>query len=298
MTRNVDRLRPTPPEPTPEKPYAQLDWLGAQFVRRYQNEKTRYTVLKVVAAFKKYYRDTKGYGERSSSDSRFFLAKDMDQFVLYNVRHYWLEQGLASFTIAHRVRVMSRLLKYAVAKGYVPIEVFSITMWEGKRETKQHEGYEDAELDWIRKLISEKVRHSAKVAADYQRKEIGADPRVGFGMAKGAKGWKHWSNMVWYFENVLNCRPFLATRANLKTHRSFCYAAAQYHAGLASVWLRLGVSPLIDSNLIVPLAIKLAWETGLNPESVLNLRRDCFQEFHPLTGQPYPRLLQGTLNRQ
>jgi hypothetical protein len=33
--------------------------------------------------------------------------------------------------------------------------------------------------------------------------------------------------------------------------------------------------------------MKLAWETGLNPESVLSLKRDCFRDSHELTGQAY-----------
>jgi integrase len=44
---------------------------------------------------------------------------------------------------------------------------------------------------------------------------------------------------------------------------------------------------VIDKNLIMPLVLKLAWETGLNPGSIKNLKRDCYRESHPTTGLPY-----------
>lgn len=37
----------------------------------------------------------------------------------------------------------------------------------------------------------------------------------------------------------------------------------------------------------MPLLVELISETGLNVESVLSLRRDCFNEAHPLTGLPF-----------
>jgi integrase len=85
---------------------------------------------------------------------------------------------------------------------------------------------------------------------------------------------------------VLDSKPFIAKGASLRQHKSFCNAA-QYHGGLAKIWRRLGVAPLVGSKVVAPLALKLAWETGLNPESVLSLKRDCFQASHQLTGQPY-----------
>jgi hypothetical protein len=47
------------------------------------------------------------------------------------------------------------------------------------------------------------------------------------------------------------------------------------------------VSSFIDSDVIMPLLVELISETGLNVESVLSLRRDCFNEAHPLTGLPF-----------
>ncbi len=37
----------------------------------------------------------------------------------------------------------------------------------------------------------------------------------------------------------------------------------------------------------MPLLVELMSETGLNMESALSLKRDCFNEAHPLTGLPF-----------
>jgi hypothetical protein len=49
---------------------------------------------------------------------------------------------------------------------------------------------------------------------------------------------------------------------------------------------RWGVWPQIDRRIIMPLGALLAMHTGLNPESIKNLKVDSYTASHPLTGQP------------
>jgi integrase len=134
-----------------------------------------------------------------------------------------------------------------------------------------------------------------QVANGYQRTGLGMDPTLAGQTNDDGneadtienRGWRDWENVVWYFENCMNCKAVAHTQVWFE-HREF-FSGSRKHGHLAKIYKKLGVSVQIDIHLIAPLAIKLCWETGLNTETLLGLRRDCFQEDHPLTGLPYLR---------
>jgi len=147
------------------------------------------------------------------------------------------------------------------------------------------------------------IRFSKGLLNPYVPTGKGKDPRaLNRRKLKGQKllgqGWNCWAindkdehvpqedNVRWYFENVMNCMPFSATRHNLK-HLHFFIMARVLYGGLRALYREWGVSYSIDSDVIMPLLVELTAETGLNVESVLSLKRDCFKEAHPLTGLPY-----------
>jgi integrase len=124
--------------------------------------------------------------------------------------------------------------------------------------------------------------HEGDATVPHFRTGIGEDPRP----RRGA--WLKTENLVWYFENVLNCQ-ILDGRELESRHLKFLRAVRETHGGDYTNFYRrvLGVSNRIDSHVIVPLAVKLACETGLNVESLLSLERDCFVESESLTGLPH-----------
>lgn len=292
MTRKVTRLSPTLPEPTPENPHAQLDWVWEQFARRYSNKETKRTSYTRLAAYKRFLADAHGGDERLHGDPRFRIAVHWDQFALYNAERYWRSQGLASHTVHSYLKGLRAVVYYASSKGLTPVREFiEPEIGPRERETKIREAYEDEELKLIRKVITENTKYAMRIVEGYKPTGVGKDPRVGTGHAsrRPGEGWACWDNMVWYFENVLNCKPFLQIGENRNRHCQFSQAAYRSHDGMSGVWRRLGVAPVIDGNLVYPLALKLALETGFNRDVILGLKRDCYRNAHPLTGLPYVR---------
>lgn len=292
MIKKVTRLSPKPPEPTAENPYAQLDWVWERAGLRYRNKNTRANHHYRLAAYKRFLAEEHGYDERLQEDPRFRLAVHWNHYTLYNAAKYWHSQGLASHTVHNYLHSLRIVLHYAAARELTPAtEFLEPEIGPLHRETKIREAYEDAELEVIRKVITEATKYAMRVVAGYNPTGAGEDPRrtADYAYVRPGEGWACWDNMVWYFENVLQCRPFHKIRGNSDSHRQFITAAYSYYGGPNGVWRRLGVAPVIDSSLIFPLAMKLAMETGLNPYAILGLKRDCYRDSHPLTGLPYVR---------
>jgi len=290
--RNVSRLSPKPPEPTRENPYAQLDWVWERYCRRYENKATRATHYAFLSAYKKFLAKAHGFDDRLREDPRFHLSVHWDQFVLYNAEKYWRSKGLSSYTVIGYLRVLRAVAHFAAATGLTSVrDFFEPETGIGQRETKIRESYEDKELEMLRREITEATKYAMRILAGYKSTGAGKDPGVGKKIVNNrtGRGWACWDNIVWYFENVLNCRPFLSVTANKSRHAQFITAACNHYDGMSGVWRRLGVTPVIDSNLIFPLVLKLAMETGLNRDAILGLKRDCYRNSHPLTGLPYVR---------
>src|SRR5690606_25035615 len=106
----------------------------------------------------------------------------------------------------------------------------------------------------------------------------------------------HWGdidNVRWYFENALNFEPILGTLENKILHKTYVdYAPKTYFKDIGSlrgIYREWGVAPYIDADLIMPLLVQLAIQTGLNVQSLLELELDCFEEKNPLSGVPVLR---------
>jgi integrase len=296
MTSDLDRKRRTPPEPTSADPYAQLDWLGERYARRYAREASRRNIRNIVRAYKKFLTEEVGYDERLAKDSRYYLAVHCDPFALYNADLYWRSMGCSTHTRSAWVRGLRKLFEYAAAEKLTPTTIFIIPRWDKtKRETLQREAYEVEELKLIWDTFNPHFQYTRRVAAGYKPTGIGSDPRrgksntqrhslTGQSTNRNPIRWS-WENFIWYFENEMNCQPVVASKDSI--HQRFFSAASDHYGSVKEVWRRLGVTPIIDVNLILPLAMKLCWETGLNTGALLALKRDCLQEAHPLTNQPF-----------
>lgn len=300
MTAELISIKPNPPEPTPDNPHAQLEWLCGRYIRRYNNKQSIQSVQSAVKAYETFLKETGGYDENLLKDPRFHLLKHWDQYFLLHAEGYWRSKGKSSHTIYKRIQILRNLFDFAVADQLtattfviVPNSIYPV------RETPQREAYEDEELAFISTIITPAVEWAKTLVAGYKPTGIGEDPLKKLALKKAASTelrqqadsssvWQ-WENIVWYFENVLNCEAIRKTEANLSKHGQFFHGAVSQYGSMEFVWRKLGVSPLIDADLMFPLAMKLCWETGLNPEVLANLRRDCFQPSHPLTGLPYLR---------
>ena len=299
------------PTPTKEDPYRQLDWIFKDKSSLYSNQGTQENYLTALAFYKRFLKHTHNYNAKLEKDPRFFLEREWDVFALHKVK-VWLDAtniaGHDGYRSSHSItNIMSALrqtMEHAYEHSYIDKPVINVPMSEAVRETDSHSAYSLEEYEQIFEAIGPMIKFSKGLLTPYVPTGRGKDPRAlnKTNKKRGEKllgeGWKCWGlndknetvpqedNLRWYFENVMKCIPFSATRKNRK-HLQFCLTARLLYGGLRSLYRNWGVSYSIDSDVIMPLLAELTAETGLNVESVLSLKRDCFKEAHPLTGLPF-----------
>ncbi len=115
----------------------------------------------------------------------------------------------------------------------------------------------------------------------YTKKRIGTDP------TKGAQvPWTQWNNIVWYFENVLQCEYRSINWLRDNGHHSFIRAARFFHGGIDAVWQRLDVWSSTTKQALTPFVMFFAIVTGANKTPLIEMKRDCIRE-DALLGRKY-----------
>jgi hypothetical protein len=310
---NIIEFRLPMPEPTPEHPYAQVDWIFREKMSLYEKSHTKENYKAALAFYKKFLQETSNYNPLLDGDARFYIKDEWDVMALHKVKQ-WLDatniQGtddyLTSNTINNIFSNIRQTMEYAYDHNYINRPVINVPMPAAVRETLNRSAYSNEEYTAIFNIISPMIRFSKGLLRPYSRTGKGRDPRnreregIGPGEKLLGQGWNCWiknfdgdgfvrsdDNMRWYFENVMGCIPLRGTPEHLKKHGNFFDYATRIHGGLHRLYRKWGVSVLIDQDVIMPLVVKLISETGLNVETLLSLRRDCFKDAHPLTGLPY-----------
>jgi hypothetical protein len=212
------------PEPTFEAPHLQIDWVWQRFMRRYENVSTLKGLKINLSAYKRFLNAVNGYDERLKVDSRFFLSVNWDFFAIHNAEKFWRESTrLSSVTVGDYVRSLRQVIEFAAEEGLTAVRDFSRPSLCAVPEGTDHEAYDEQELILIRPIIQEGVSHASKIAAGYAASGVGRDPRslvCSPNMGEQWENWKDWENMVWYFENVMNCR---ASSGLATCYRCFSY---------------------------------------------------------------------------
>jgi len=299
------------PEPTRDNPYAQLDWIFNDKASLYSNPGSGQNYASALAFYKRFLRHTHNYSAKLEKDPRFFLAREWDIFALHKVKA-WIdatnvagENGyLTSYTILGTMSSLRQTMAHAYEHSYIEKPVINVFVAGAVRETTSRTAYSLDEYEQIFQVLTPLIKSSRDLLKAYVPTGRGRDPRkvqradIKRGNRLMGQGWNCWGvneegtivrqedNLRWYFENVMNCIPLSVAAANLK-HLQFFLAAARLHGGVKQLYRNWGVAYSISTDVILPLLVELTSETGLNVESVLTLRRDCFKEAHPLTGLPF-----------
>lgn len=297
------------PEPTLENPLIQVDFL---FNRLAELKPGTRTVLKTALSFYKrvYLAATHNYDPDLPSKRLFFVRAQWDSFALVKVQSF-LEvhnvennpRRLSSASVSNIVSALRQVMRYAALHQLTEGgHVFSTASAPVQRETTQQTAYSDQEMDTINRWLHSKLQqaHAAAQAPGYQRKGTGRDPRLraprgnSLSEESSAFGWKHLPNLRWYFENVMKCQASYKWVSSEHPHYSFYYHAARYYpGGYQGLFTDWRIRPVLTLDVLMPLAMKLCLETGLNTSSLWNLTADCFQEKHPLSGVPYIQYYKG-----
>jgi hypothetical protein len=298
------------PDPTKEIPYIQVDWIFEERASLCNTKSTKNNYISACTFYKKYLLETGNYNSTSEDDSRFYIENEWDNLALHKVKS-WIDatnvegadEYLTSYTIAGHFSAIRQTMIYAYECGYSKHLVADVIMQHGVRETKTRAAFTTEEYEAIFKVINPLIKFSRGLLKPYEKTGIGKDPRVRIAGRRREKllghGWACWrfssdgkemipsdENIRWYFENVLECRPIPCTEEYKIKHKHFLDMAGLHHGGLNNLYRKWGVSSCIDQFVIMPLVVKLIAETGLNVESILSLRRDCFKGQEHLTYLP------------
>lgn len=281
------------PIPTNATPYAQVDFIFNLIADTKTNKHTRSNYRTALTFYKKYLEKTYNYNEDFEKIGLFYLHKHLDEFALVNMKKYidtenvnGSEGYLTTYSIVTFFNTIRIVLNEAILLGYTSFNnLINVSMPSGTRETDTNVAYSEFEMNQIKSALKEELRYVYRVfrKEGYKVEGVGQDPRTGKGL------WKNIDNIRWYFENVLHCEPIMHTTENAKEHRSYFDRITKWYykdGGLRGIYRQWGVVPLIDADLIMPLVLQIAIETGLNVQSILELNVDCFEEKNPISGVP------------
>lgn len=287
------------PEPTKANPYVQIEFIFMRVADTKENQNTRNNYLGAMRFYKTFLKSTNNYDNSLKTDNRFYLQKHWNEFALVNVRNYMdatnkrnNEGYLTSHTLVGYFSAIRIVFQEAISMGLFKTDAFiDVAFGQVVRETETNIAYSVLEFDQIKVALKEELNYVYKIYRKdgYKFTGVGEDPRnrpIGDRNAK----WNLIENMRWYFENVLDFDPIIGISENKINHKMYVeYAPTKYFneiGGLRGIYRLWGVTPFIDADVIMPLVIQLAIQTGLNVESLLELEIDCYEESSPLTGVP------------
>ena len=293
-TTSVAFLRATPPDGTAIEPFRQLDWIVEEFVAKYKNEMTRKSFRDTVVYFKRALIERLRPTGEDGALRPFDRFVDLHSLTLYDLLHWLQAKGCAPHTIKSATRVVAAVTRYCISRRWIKaVHLIHPRMPRPQRTSTLFDPYSQAELNYVRMAIQPFLIQVEKLNLGYVRSGMGYDPRTKkhYRLADGSRGshWSQWHNIVWYFENVLQCQALPMKTLESAGHKYFVARVYEFHGGINATYERLGTGQSPSTRLVIPLLIKLAWETGLNPSTLYLLKRDCYQPEHPLTGQPYLR---------
>src|SRR5208337_2752502 len=119
-----------------------------------------------------------------------------------------------------------------------------------------------------------------RIETPYVKTGKGVDPRPNTGL------WKDFDNMVWYFENILDCQYRTGQWLAANEHSTFVSSAYKYHMGTDNVWEAMGVWYGTTWEMLIPFLLLFVYLSGANPTPVMRMRRDCIRQ-HPTLDRRY-----------
>ncbi|MFD4928736.1 site-specific integrase [Peribacillus butanolivorans] len=299
-------LRQKIPQPTVENPYAQVKFIFETVAKTKNSRSTIQNFRNACSFYIRFLEDTRNYDISLAEEPRFYLKKHWDEYCLLKVERYLSETNikgnegyLTSHTITGYISSLRQVMVYAGNHNLCSTEnFFDVNLGTSERETNIRNSYSTREYDEISSMLNQELKfvYRLRSGQGYEKTGVGRDPRVvpRKNVPRGVKiegyGWKEIDNVRWYFENIMNCQPLPGTPENKQRFNTFFANATnkfKHLGGLNGIYRKWGVASLVNSEVIMPLAVKLISETGLNPESLWDLEIDCYEKEHPLSGVPY-----------
>lgn len=281
MTRK--KLKLFLPESTLANPLAELEYVMTRVAERFQHKDVAY-----YTHFKNYYARylLEIFGASYILNIRIQWQPDeLEQFLSWLIRSNppGKPKSISDGTIGQLISRGSQLMIWAYDNHYIEEAVRRPYTGTPSRDTMRRAAYTDEECAEILDKMRPQLVLAETLARGYQPAGIGCDPRN-----LPPHEWNK-ASLIWVFENILECTPVKASLFPNTGSQMWCIKEyIQKEFGSINEWYKtLGVYPTLRSDVLSALALKLASETGLNAESIVALKRDCFVEEDGLTGQPH-----------
>ena len=269
------------PKASCENPLAEVAAVFDASIARYTNQSTILTykgVKRLVLDF-------------IASDPRFAkkiirVGHEFDQYFLVHLKNHMDYQPYSSSYRASVLSAVRGVLSYAVVNSfYGYLSFLDIILDPTSRETNARNSFSENEFRNFDNALDQEIAYvESKLMPGYKPTGLGVPPEFnGHGFVPG------WSddenNMRWWFENKLDCMPFVNSKTMSFAQKKFYFAALK-HGGTRNLFQRWGVPLGLDGFVIMPFLFKLVTWTGLNSTPAQSLKTTDYIRNHPLTGKP------------
>lgn len=226
-----------------------------------------------------------------ASDPRFagkviHVGQEFDQFFLVHLKNHMDFQPYSSSYRATVLSAVRGVLTYAVVNSFYGYRSFlDVVLDPMFRETTMRNSFSDNEFQQFDKALDDEIAFvEGGLMAGYVPSGKGVPPE--FIGTRFAPGWSDdEDNLRWWFENKLDCKPFVYSKTMTQAQKKF-HSAAKKHGGTRVLFLRWGVIMGLDAYVIMPFLFKLVTWTGLNATPAQSLKTTDYIKSHPLTGKP------------
>ncbi|PPA03666.1 hypothetical protein C4E44_13080 [Pseudomonas sp. MWU12-2312b] len=139
-------------------------------------------------------------------------------------------------------------------------ELCLITAMDGSGHAEHKQSYTDQEFYQIEKACRDDIRKTiTRLTTKVEElRRHGKDPRE--------YGWAELGNQVWFLENMSGGQYVSAQELRTQSKRQCCETTESYRA----------IYPMLED--LIPFYLLLCIKTGLNPESVMRLKRNCLDD--------------------
>lgn len=282
-------LSTTPPEPTADNPFIQLDWI-------FESRWARVPSLAGKDNYRQALRIYKNFVAKTNGVAPFYLATEWDEFCLIRFKSYVelatdvnSDVPSASHSRVGLLSAVRQVIYQASDYGLLKTaSIQNIAIGSGYAETDAHSAYSEAEVIRILGAVEQEISRIQSSGRPYvpQPVGVGQDPRLKPKSGRAKLGWGIEENLRWYFEREMNAVP-LHCVGKAKTEHARFFVNAIILGGLGFLYNKWGIDIPVGPALVMPFAIKLSYLTGLNPTSSLGLKTDSYRPEHPLTGLPF-----------
>lgn len=217
------------------------------------------------------------------------LKDILDEFILYSFKHEYLlplveKRLIASSTaVTYLSKIRTILDRATVIKGLGFNKYLDVVLQLSGRSTEAYKPYSKKEREKIDASIKSEIKAVKKMLKHYVKKDIGVYPlNKDFHIIKGMATV---DNARYLFENHLNCQPIFYKGKLSPIEKAFLRIININKIKLHSLYKDWGFLPVYDLDILAPFIFRVAQITGMNADSITNLKLDSLLLEHPVTGK-------------